>query len=61
MNKALLTSVFLAAAAIIARADSPDRQSAPAQPASGPTSGFDAANLDKSVRPQDDFYKYVNG
>ncbi len=24
-------------------------------------SGFDLANFDKSVRPQDDFYRYVNG
>ena len=23
--------------------------------------GFDTANLDKSVRPQDDFFRYVNG
>jgi putative endopeptidase len=57
MKKALLTSVFLAAALMVARADSPDRQSPPAQL----TSGFDAANFDKTVRPQDDFYKFVNG
>src|SRR6185295_11690992 len=25
------------------------------------TSGVELANFDKSVRPQDDFYKYVNG
>jgi putative endopeptidase len=25
------------------------------------TLGFDVANLDKSVRPQDDFFRYVNG
>ncbi|MEZ9822890.1 peptidase M13, partial [Shewanella sp. 10N.286.45.A1] len=25
------------------------------------TSGIDFANFDKSVRPQDDFYSYVNG
>ena len=23
--------------------------------------GFDVANLDDSVRPQDDFYRYANG
>jgi len=26
-----------------------------------PTSGIELANMDKSVRPQDDFYRYVNG
>ena len=26
-----------------------------------PTSGFDAAGFDKSVRPQDDLFRYVNG
>lgn len=55
MNKALLTSVFLSAAAMIASAG------AIAPPPAQQTSGFDPSNFDKTVRPQDDFYKYVNG
>jgi putative endopeptidase len=29
--------------------------------APAPTSGVELANMDRSVRPQDDFYRYVNG
>jgi putative endopeptidase len=57
MKKVLLTSVFLSAAAILAGAGATPQTAAPVQL----TSGFDAANFDKTVRPQDDFYKYVNG
>lgn len=57
MNKVLLTSVFLTAAALVAPAGAASPQTVPAQL----TSGFDPANFDKTVRPQDDFYKFVNG
>src|SRR2546427_7568441 len=33
----------------------------PASAPSAPLSGIDAGGMDKSVRPQDDFYRYVNG
>ena len=33
----------------------------PAPPPAPPTAGFDRANFDTSVRPQDDLYQYVNG
>src|SRR6476620_2907198 len=57
MNKVLLTSVFLSAAALVAHAGAAPPQTAP----SPLTSGFKAENFDKTVRPQDDFYKFVNG
>ncbi len=57
MNMGILISVFLSAAAISACGGSTPPPPSPAPP----TSGFDAANLDNAVRPQDDFYKYVNG
>jgi len=33
----------------------------PGQPATAPVSGVILANFDRSVRPQDDFYRFVNG
>ena len=48
--------------AIVAAACGSSTSAPPAAtPSAPPTSGFDLANFDKSVRPQDDFYKYVNG
>ena len=40
-----------------------DQESAPAvpEPGSGSSLGFDAAELADDVRPQDDFWRYVNG
>ncbi|TAK16970.1 MAG: hypothetical protein EPO35_04210 [Acidobacteria bacterium] len=58
MIKVRLASFLLSAAAVVACGGSTPP---PAPPPAPPTSGFDAANLDKTVRPQDDFYKYVNG
>src|SRR3954463_11831405 len=49
----LITSFFL----IVTACSKP-------QPAAAPkalVSGVELANFDKSIRPQDDFYKYVNG
>jgi hypothetical protein len=33
----------------------------PGQPTTAPVSGVILANFDRSVRPQDDFYRFVNG
>jgi putative endopeptidase len=52
MNRILLAAA--AAAALAACAASTER-------AAGPRSGVDLAGVDRSVRPQDDFYRYVNG
>jgi predicted metalloendopeptidase len=55
--KTLTISLVVVAATAAACGDSK-----PATPPAAPlTSGFEAANMDKTVRPQDDFYKYVNG
>ncbi|MBV9991482.1 MAG: M13 family metallopeptidase [Alphaproteobacteria bacterium] len=53
MRKSLSVLVILAAAAGIAQADSP-------QPKFG-TWGVDLSSMDKSVKPGDDFFEYVNG
>src|SRR6188508_2727943 len=62
MRLALLTAVFTATllAACAKQAEPPKPVAAPAKPAFG-TFGVDLASMDKSVKPGDDFYKYVNG
>jgi putative endopeptidase len=60
MKKVILASAFLVSTAIAACGDSTPTPP-PAPPPAPLTSGFNAANFDKNVRPQDDFYKYVNG
>jgi putative endopeptidase len=52
-----LTLAVLASAACSTTGDAP----APAAAAAPLKSGIDVANMDPSVRPQDDFYRYVNG
>ena len=56
-------AVLMAAVAGCAGPAAPAPESTPAPPAatSSLESGIDRANLDPSVRPQDDFYRYVNG
>jgi predicted metalloendopeptidase len=57
MNKVALSTLLASALVMTACGDS-----TPAAPPPAPlTSGFDLANFDRSVRPQDDFYKFVNG
>ena len=51
-----LDRVMVGASAIIAISFA-----SPALAQSGRGLGFDTANFDKSVRPQDDFFRYVNG
>lgn len=57
MNKVLLLSSAVVCAATFAACGQPAAPPAPAPL----TSGIDASGLDKAVRPQDDFYKHVNG
>ena len=57
MKKVLLLSSAVVCAATFAACGQPAAPPAPAPL----TSGIDAAGLDKAVRPQDDFYKHVNG
>jgi len=53
--------IFLLSLALLA-ACSTDEKAAPADTRAAPlTSGVRTKNLDTSVRPQDDFYRYVNG
>lgn len=59
MKKVLLLSSAVLCAATFAACSKPEPPPAPAP--APPTSGFSLANFDKSVRPQDDFYKFVNG
>ena len=56
MNKVSVLSCVVVCAATFAACG---KSSAPAPAPLG--SGIDATNMDKSVKPQDDFYKYVNG
>ncbi len=56
MKKASLALLFIAASTACGGSTPP-----PPPPPPPPTSGFDLANFDKTVRPQDDFYKFVNG
>jgi len=54
----------LVAAAVLAgcaKSESPAPASPPATAPAAPRSGVILGNLDKSVRPQDDFYRFVNG
>ena len=48
--RSLLTAAFAAGAVALAGAQQPALKS-----------GLDPANFDKSVRPQDDLFRYVNG
>jgi len=56
MNRILLV---VTCAALAACGPLSERTAEPA--ANAPRSGIELANLDRSVRPQDDFYRYVNG
>jgi putative endopeptidase len=53
---ALALATLAAAAPLSAQAPAPQR---PAEPT--PALGFDPANFDTTVRPQDDFYRFANG
>jgi putative endopeptidase len=53
------TITALAAAALLAAAGNVG--GAPAGDALAPSAGFPFANMDPAVRPQDDFYRFVNG
>jgi len=55
---ALAFTVFSAATLVACGASTPTPATPPPAP---PTAGFDRANFDTSVRPQDDIYQYVNG
>ena len=59
MKKALLLSCVVVSAATFAACGQPAAPPAPAPTPLG--SGIEVANLDKTVRAQDDFYKHVNG
>ena len=59
MNRLAPSLVVVAAIAAACGGSAPPPAATPAP--APPTSGFDLANFDKTVRPQDDFYKYVNG
>jgi putative endopeptidase len=54
MNRAVLVALCLAAAACMKPAD-------PSAPPKSVESGLDPASFDKSVRPQDDLFRHVNG
>jgi putative endopeptidase len=51
----------LACTVVLAACMSPPPSSAPPPPAKALQSGVYTQNLDKTVRPQDDFYRFVNG
>ncbi len=51
----------LVVVAITAACSGSNTPPASTPPPAPPAAGFDLANFDKSVRPQDDFYHYVNG
>jgi putative endopeptidase len=55
--------VLVAAGGLLAAACSPQEESAEtaAAPPAPPVSGIDLDNIDNQFRPQDDFYRYVNG
>jgi predicted metalloendopeptidase len=57
---ASVTRVLLAAL-IVTAAASPVAQDRPSAPADKKVPGIDVAGMDLSVRPQDDFFHYVNG
>jgi predicted metalloendopeptidase len=54
MNRAFLLALCLAAAACM-------KPAAPAVPAGSLESGLEPASFDKTVRPQDDLFRHVNG
>ena len=56
--------IMAAAATLAACAGAPPKPSAPPQAASVPPvlkSGLDLSGFDRSVRPQDDLYRFVGG
>ena len=62
MTKRSLLAVCLLIAMVGCCADLAFKARASARPADAPGYwGFDTANLDKTCKPCDDFYKYVNG
>lgn len=61
MNTHALLAAF-SCAVVLAACSSPPASAPPTTPAGlGPRSGVYSQNLDKAVRPQDDFYRFVNG
>jgi predicted metalloendopeptidase len=54
MKRALVSCLFVAAVAVVV-------VSARTPAAPSPVSGIDLSAIDRSVRPQDDFFRYVNG
>ena len=61
MKKLTISLIWVLAIVACGGDSTPAPATAPAAPPPPPTAGFDQANFDKAVRPQDDFYKYVNG
>jgi predicted metalloendopeptidase len=57
VKRILLSTLTLSLAAAFANA----ADNAPAKPAGAPVSGIDTQFIDTSVRPQDDFFTYLNG
>ncbi len=57
MKRILLSTLTLSLMAAFANA----ADNAPAKPAGAPVSGIDTQFIDTSVRPQDDFFTYLNG
>ncbi len=63
-NTLILVAAVVAATANVSVAQQPaaaTAMSAGKAVSTAPTSGIDLTNMDKSVRPQDDFYAYTNG
>lgn len=56
-----ITTLALSTACLVALTLTTRGQSTSMAQQAGRTSGIDAANMDNTVRPQDDFYRYVNG
>ncbi len=57
----LRCAALLAACILVAGCADPTPVPGEAAPGPGPRLGFDPAELDRSVRPQDNFFRYVNG
>ncbi len=55
MNRTLIGALMLAMSSEFALAVDPEPSAAP------PTSGVDLKYIDRAVRPQDDFFRYLSG